>query len=399
MDSAPLRSTGVSTALSTTVEDEARRQGAPRRSRTRPAELAVRRWAPLTTALGGVVLALASAGCTSAAVSTAPRATPTAASAGSQVTGSVPPPATPAAGRVFTTRELTFRYDRSWIPSTWSVVSTAASSIVYLSPQPTHDPCITTSLAGGGERVDCTSPVTTLTPGGVLIDWYYCGLPGNSLRSSPGHAVTVAGHPARLESATADPACARLRGTRSVDAVIDPQSPAGSPSLLHMDACLTRTAQTAPVLAMLQSLQLTAPTALTAPARFPPVATDDPCQPLRHDPELRQPEGTGPLPPSATITAARWCVASPGTHGDQLQRYQSTGNVSALNRALHAPLTAAASANTVCPAGPPQFPVSVEVLDQHGNLSRPTLPIDSCGAISGTRDALSATLSTPLTSN
>lgn len=378
--------------LSRTVDD-----GGPR---------AVRLRSLFAKVLVGTVLALGLAGCTSAPSApqpTRPVSTATGATAdsgpsvaGSQVTGSVSPPLTADGGRVFATGELTFRYDRSWMPSIWSVESTTVSSIVYLSTQPTHDPCITTSVAGGGVRVDCASPVTALFRGGALIDWYYDGLPGTSLRGQPGRAVTFAGHSARLVSGPPDPRCAQIRGTRSVDAVIDPEPPNGSPSLLHMDACLTRAAKTAPVLAMLQSLRLTAPAALTSPARFPPVAIDDPCQPLRHDPDFSQPEATGPLPESSAVTAARWCVSSPGTHGLQLQRYQSTGNVSALNRALHAPLLPVGPPPTACPAGPAVFPINVEVLDQHGNLSRPSLPIDFCGAISGTLSALGATPSTPL---
>lgn len=303
------------------------------------------------------------------------------------------------AGTSFIDGQLTFRHDRSWFPSTWEILSTAASSVVYLTPQPTHDPCVTRNVRHGTETV-CTSPVTSLAPGGLLIDWYLYGLPGTALHYSPGRTVTIAGQPARVASGPADPACARIGGTHSIDASIQPADADGSPSLLHMDACLTRTTQTAPVMAMLQSLRFTtpstAPSAATSPSRFPPVAEDDPCQPLREDPSLRQPTGNGALPWWATVTVARWCTAAPGPHGEQLQRHQSSGDLSALTRALHVSLTAAASPRTVCPAGGISFPVAVEVIDQNGNLFRPTLPVDSCGAISGTRAALGAASSTPL---
>lgn len=360
----------------------------------------------LAAAVIGTVTSLASTGCTS--TSRAPEPTTTVSTPDSATTGSTPPvtdspvtnPVSPAptvtvAGGAFTAGRLSFRFDRSWFPSTWDVVSTASDSIVYLTPQPTHDPCVTKRIKRGTETI-CTSPVTSLTPGGLLITWYYYGLPGTALRYSPGRTVTIAGQPARLATGTADPACARIGGTRSVDATVQPATPDGSPDLLQMDACLTRPTQTAPVLAMLRTLTFTAPAVATSPTRFPPVAEDDPCQPLRDDPHFRQPPGNGALPWSSTVTAARWCEATPGPHGEQLTRYQSTGNVSALTRALHAPLSATAPTNLVCPAGPAQFPVAVEVLDQHGNLFRPTLPIDACGAISGTRNALSATASVPL---
>ena len=126
------------------------------------------------------------------------------------------------------------------------------------------------------------------------------------------------------------------------------------------------------------------------------MTVDDPCQPLRDDPVFRQPVGGGALPWSSTVTAARWCEATPGTRGERFSRYQSTGDVSALTRALHAPLTANDATHVACPAGPASFPVAVEVIDQHATLFRPTLPVDSCGAISGTRNALTATASGPL---
>lgn len=242
---------------------------------------------------------------------------------------------------------------------------------------------MTTNVKHGTETV-CASPVTSLTPGGVLIDWYFFGLPTTALNYSPGRTVTIAGEPARLASGPADPACARIGGTRSVDAAIEPAMPNGSPSLLHMDACLTRTTEIAPVMAMLRSLRFTTSPAATSPARFPALAADDPYQPLRDDSDLHQPTGNGPLPLWATVTAARWCTATPGPHGEQLTRYQSTGHLAALTKALHAPPTAAVTDRTVCPAGPPSIPVSLEVIDQDGNLFRPTLPVDSCGAISGT---------------
>lgn len=346
------------------------------------------------TALVGAATALALAACTSGAAHIPVTATPT--TSGSQVHRGVVSPAA-ATGWTFANQQLTFRYDRSWTPSTWSIVSTAATSIVYLSSQSTHDPCVTITPRAGITETDCTSPIGSLAAAGVLIDWYYYGLPGTSLRYESGRTTTFAGHPARLASGAADTACARIDGSRSVDAVIDPEQPDGGPSLLHMDACLTSPAQTAQVIAMLGSLRFTpTPVAPTSPAQFPSVASDDPCGPLRNDPDYRHPIADGPVPRSSTVTAARWCLATPGPHGEQFQRYRSTGDVTALNRALHAPAPATAPADLTCPAGPPQFPVTVEILDQDGRLSYPTLPTDACGAISGTREALTLTAAAAL---
>lgn len=280
------------------------------------------------------------------------------------------------------------------VPVDRQVVSTASTSIAYLTAQPTHDPCVTTKIEQG-EEVSCSSRVTSLTLGGILISWYYYGLPNTALHFSPGRAVTIAGQPARLASGPPDPTCTRIGGYRSVDATVQPAMANGSPSLLHMDACLTSPVQTAPVLAMLHSLTFTAPPTARSPIRFPSVAVDDPCQPLRNDLYYRQPAGSGALPWSSTVTAARWCEATPGAHGERFTRYQSTGDVSALTRALHAPLTATAT-HVACTAGPASFPVAVEIIDQHATLFRPTLPVDPCGAISGARRALGVTASRPL---
>jgi len=382
-----------------------------RRSALRP-----RRRSRLAAAVAGTVMGLVSTGCASTAVSTAPKpatttvSTTTSAAAGSpssltgasligsptgsSVSSPVSSPGAVVAGDTFTAGRLSFRFDRSWSLSTWQVVSTASTSIAYLTAQPTHDPCVTTKIEQG-EEVSCSSRVTSLTLGGILISWYYYGLPNTALHFSPGRAVTIAGQPARLASGPPDPTCTRIGGYRSVDATVQPAMANGSPSLLHMDACLTSPVQTAPVLAMLHSLTFTAPPTARSPIRFPSVAVDDPCQPLRNDLYYRQPAGSGALPWSSTVTAARWCEATPGAHGERFTRYQSTGDVSALTRALHAPLTATAT-HVACTAGPASFPVAVEIIDQHATLFRPTLPVDPCGAISGARRALGVTASRPL---
>lgn len=124
--------------------------------------------------------------------------------------------------------------------------------------------------------------------------------------------------------------------------------------------------------------------------KFPAAVDDDLCRPLQVNPYGQDP-GNGPLPAESMVTAARWCVTTLGLHGYQLHFRQSTGDVSALNRALHAPLTATASPGGECPAGPPQATIAVEVLDQHGQLFRPTLPTDYCGDPGAVRNALAKT--------
>ncbi len=78
-------------------------------------------------------------------------------------------------------RTLTFDYPASWtatefhyppgIPAAYDY-----SAAVYLSNQALHNPCRTqpTQVVAGGTRwgIDCGLPLTTLRPGGVLIEWH-----------------------------------------------------------------------------------------------------------------------------------------------------------------------------------------------------------------------------------
>ena len=109
-----------------------------------------------------------------------------------------------------------------------------------------------------GAEVDCNGPINRLGPNDVLIDWATYGMPGSRL-TAPN--TTVGGHPATVHSGAADAPCAKIGGTRSVDAAIA-QAPTLAPSggndnLIHMSACIsgpdTNRAE-ADVIAMLDSL-------------------------------------------------------------------------------------------------------------------------------------------------
>jgi hypothetical protein len=123
------------------------------------------------------------------------------------------------------------------------------------------------------------------------------------------------------------------------------------------------------------------------PARFP-AGSDNLCAPLlrQHSP----PPGIGPLPRSSTVTAARWCIEVFTAHGPRVQLRQATGDLTALNEALHAPRAAPLPPTVGCPAVAYAV-IILEVLDQHGRLLRPTVPTSQCGDPAGTRDALAVT--------
>ena len=87
-----------------------------------------------------------------------------------------------------------FRYPTAWAAAEPDVATTLHfHPIVYLSAQPTGNPCRTT-----GSETACTWPIRHLRAGGVLIVWENRGYPGWTLRSMPGRPLRVGGRPARL---------------------------------------------------------------------------------------------------------------------------------------------------------------------------------------------------------
>lgn len=353
-------------------------------------------WSSCRTAAVAAALAVGLAACTGSTTklqSTAPivsqpsESAPTASALPGRASASVQQSPT----RTFTDRQLRFDYDRSWVASTRPTGSTMSTPIVYLSSQPTHNPCVTTSLAGGGTRIDCGSPISALDPGGALISWYSAGLPGARLSAQPGQPTTVGGHPAQLASGAPDAECVLLGGRRSVDATIDPEDPGAGSPLIHMDACLNQPAQTVAVLMMLRSVVFpTPPGELRVTSATPtfPTAADGLCQPLA---EHRQPStSSGPLPAPSTVVAAGRCENYLGRDGFGIQFRQSTGSVAALNRALHeksvSTLPPGISACAASATG-----AILGVLDQRVRLLRPAWPTTPCGSSGEVSSALAAT--------
>jgi hypothetical protein len=303
-----------------------------------------------------------------------------------------------SATRDFADPELTFRYPRDWTASTWQIISTAAESIVYLGTQPTHNPCVTSTPTGGGTDTVCGEPITALSPGGIFVNWYAYGLPGTSILNESGTVTTIDGRPARLTSGSVDEECSTLGGTSSIDATIDPEDADGGSSLIDMEACISRPSQAAQVRAMLSSVRFRGPELPGPfPGHLPAPSVDDLCQPLENNPYEQPAARNGWFGESDEIVAARWCEVVFGPDGGQVRLRQVTGDLVKLSRALQEPLIASPSAPVTCPAGPPIPAVVVEVLDQHGRILRPTLPTDACGRVSGTRDALTNTVSIVLT--
>lgn len=187
--------------------------------------------------------------------------TPTPTSVAASALPSSTPTSREGLDRTFVDAELTFRYAWPLAPSIWDDVSTITWPIVYLTSQPTHDPCSTATASNGQiTSTSCGDPITGLAPGGSLVHWYNSNLPGSRLVDQPGTDAVVGGHPARVLISAADGGCRRLGGRESVQATVDAGRPSPVGVFIHLDACLTRSGQTASVLAMLRTLRvLTAP--------------------------------------------------------------------------------------------------------------------------------------------
>src|SRR5690242_13520367 len=85
---------------------------------------------------------------------------------------------------------VSFSYPAPWTTSVWQEQVPHFQPIVYLSTQPTHDPC-RTSVAARSLTVGCGWPVARLSRGGVLVSWENKGYPGTSVSQFPGAAARV----------------------------------------------------------------------------------------------------------------------------------------------------------------------------------------------------------------
>jgi hypothetical protein len=97
---------------------------------------------------------------------------------------------------------VTFTYPAAWSPTVWQAPRQMLHfhPMVFLSTQATHDPCRTSSSAGGGTAIACGWPVDHLAPGGVVVRWENRGSPDASLANFPGASTDVGGRRAKLST-------------------------------------------------------------------------------------------------------------------------------------------------------------------------------------------------------
>jgi len=126
---------------------------------------------------------------------------------------------TPAALAHYSDANLSFDYPRSWTVSHYKDVSSFSDATVYLSTQPTHDPCVRT-ISRTQETITCGEPITNLAPGGILVVWSIVGGPAKPLTLDllKGSPLQVAGRPAKWN--TERPGCAQIGGDEFVTVTV-----------------------------------------------------------------------------------------------------------------------------------------------------------------------------------
>jgi hypothetical protein len=89
---------------------------------------------------------------------------------------------------------LSFSYPASWRPFKYDLVGSQFASIVYLSNQQLHDPCVRTATSAS-----CGRPLGRLQPGGVLAEWTVWGSDHARFSEFSGSDITVGGRPAKIQ--------------------------------------------------------------------------------------------------------------------------------------------------------------------------------------------------------
>lgn len=145
---------------------------------------------------------------------------------------------------------MTFQYPDDWSPAHFDVVSSFSSSIVYLSNQPTKDPCVRRSSSITCERW----ALDALKAGGVILEWTSNGFPGWSFARQPGRVVKVDGRNAKVS--TRRDVCGGIGADRWISVIVS-RHPADN--WYELDGCFkdpgAKTAL-AQVLTMLPSVRI-----------------------------------------------------------------------------------------------------------------------------------------------
>lgn len=125
----------------------------------------------------------------------------------------------------------------------------------YISNQPLHAPCQSSSNSGGTD-VRCTTPIDHLTTRGVLVSWFSEGRPGLTLQTADGAATTLGEHQAKVYSGKPTDQCKVIGGTVSLVATILAGQETTNDDLIVGDACLANAMDEASIRTLLSSVRV-----------------------------------------------------------------------------------------------------------------------------------------------
>ena len=131
-----------------------------------------------------------------------------------------PCPALPDGYVCSTTTQIRFGYPAEWGALTSSDGGLIVRSLIWLSTEPFHQPC-TSTTEGERTTVVCGAPISSLRPNGVFLRWSVGGLPGANLDNLPGTPSIIGGWQARIQVVTSGPlfdGCRELGGDEGIDA-------------------------------------------------------------------------------------------------------------------------------------------------------------------------------------
>jgi hypothetical protein len=102
--------------------------------------------------------------------------------------------------RPFAGGGVSFAYPSAWLARRYEVNSSFSSTIVYLSPQAMHAPCVT-HHGTVNTTITCNHPIIRLGRDSVLERWSTDGWPGWTFKRAPGTQLRVGGRRAKLQVA------------------------------------------------------------------------------------------------------------------------------------------------------------------------------------------------------
>jgi hypothetical protein len=120
----------------------------------------------------------------------------------------------------FSSGEISFEYPASWHARTYAMPPAPFStSIVWLSPQRMHAPCVTRH-GKHNTTITCTDPVSHLRPTSILADWTSNANPAGRFRLQGGIPITIGGRRGRWLVQTGNTQAPRLGQTETITVVV-----------------------------------------------------------------------------------------------------------------------------------------------------------------------------------